>query len=475
MLILDAPALSPAALGFGDLPARNVPQDGVLAVVGTLVPASWFVRVLLVGAAVAGAVGAGWLARQRRGSAWGTAAAITVVLWNPFVVERLLQGHWSLVIAAWLLPLIAAAGLAGRTWIAWLAMWVASLTPTGALFSLLTGVATARRHRWWTLGVGVVACLPWMVPGLLAASSAVSSPESVTAFAPRAEGFVGTLGSLLGLGGIWNADAVPASREVGFALAGVALFAVLLTGVRRCPPPLLVLAGVGLVGAVAAWLLPEILAWAVSTVPGAGLLRDAQKLVMLALPAYAALAGGLRPRWLAIVALVLALLQVPDAPRALRQLTPVELGVDREFVDFAAGRDVFFADRSGLSLLPDGRVIVDPYAKALSVVESGALTVDGVLVDPPSQRWVAAQEAWAWRDLDTLEELGVGVVVDGEQVVETDAPRRVAPLGVALLGLWLVIPLAVVGLRMSGRGVGLRGGSGGRRPVRKEAGRKPRA
>ncbi|WP_425277969.1 hypothetical protein [Corynebacterium halotolerans] len=453
MLVLDHPALSPSALGFGNLAARNVPQDGVLAVLGTFAPASWVARGLIVAAAAAGAGGAAWLARRARGGGWATAAAMTVVLWNPFVVERLLQGHWSLVIAAWLLPLIAAAGLSGRAWVAWLAMWLAALTPTGGLFALFTGVATARRHRWWTAGVGVVACLPWIIPGLASASSALSTPESVAAFAPRAEGLVGTLGSLLGLGGIWNADAVPASREVGFAVAGVALFAVLLLGVRRCPPVLLVLGLVGLGGAVAAWLLPEALAWAVSTIPGAGLLRDSQKLVMLALPAYAALAGGLRPRWLAGGALVLALLQVPDAPRALQQLTPVEVQVNEELVAFADGRDVLFVDRPALITLADGRVVTDPYAKALSMVESGALTVDGVLVDPPSERWVAAQEAWAWRDMDTLEELGVGVIVDDDgRVVGTDAQRRVAPLGVALLGLWLLIPVGVLVLRLAGRG-----------------------
>lgn len=96
MLVLDSPALSPSALGLGDLAARNVPQDGLLAVVGLLLPASWVARLLILAGGVAGVVGAVWLARLVGGGRLGACAAVTVVLWNPFVVERLLQGHWSL-------------------------------------------------------------------------------------------------------------------------------------------------------------------------------------------------------------------------------------------------------------------------------------------------------------------------------------------------------------------------------------------
>ena len=444
MLVLDAPALSAAALGFGDLPARNVPQDGLLALLGTVVPASWVARLLILGGAVAGAVGATWLTRQARGSGWAVAAAMTVVLWNPFVVERLLQGHWSLVIGAWLLPLIAAAGLAGRTWLVWAGMWVASLTPTGALFALLTGVAVSRGRRITTLLFGLLTCLPWLIPGLLAADRAVAAPASVAAFAPRAEAAVATPGALLGLGGIWNAEAVPASREAGFALFGVVLLVVLLSAVRRCPPVLLGLGALGLGGALLAWLLPGVLGWVVATVPGTGLLRDSQKLVMLALPAYAALAGRLRADWLAGLAVALALLQVPDAPRALAQLAPVEVAVDTELVALADGRDVLFIDRTLLGTRDDGAVILDPHLKALSAVESGALSVDGQLVDPPSPRWSAAREAWFRGDVGELAELGVGVVVDGDRVVETGAPARTPGTGLVLLAGWLLLPVVPV-------------------------------
>lgn len=368
---------------------------------------------------------------------------MTVVLWNPFVVERLLQGHWSLVIGAWLLPLITAAGLAGRTPLVWAGMWVASLTPTGALFALLTGVAVSRGRRVPTLIFGLLTCLPWLIPGLLAADRAVTTPASVAAFAPRAEAAVATPGALLGLGGIWNAEAVPASREAGFALFGVVLLGVLLSAVRRCPPVLLGLGALGLGGALLAWLLPGLLGWVVATVPGTGLLRDSQKLVMLALPAYAALAGRLRADWLAGLAVALALLQVPDAPRALAQLAPVEVAVDTELVALADGRDVLFLDRTLLGTRDDGAVVLDPHLKALSAVESGALSVDGRLVDPPSPRWSTAREAWFREDVGALADLGVGVVVDGDRVVETGAPARSPGPGLVLLAGWLLLPVTV--------------------------------
>lgn len=447
MLVLDSPALSAAALGTGDLPARNAPQDGLLALLGLVLPASWVARVLIVGGAVAGAWGAVRLAGLCGASRFSTLAALTVALWNPFHVERLLQGHWSLVIAAWLLSLIAWAGLAGRSGVQWLAVWAASLTPTGGVFSLLTAVSTARGRRLPTLAFSLLCCLPWIIPALVAGSAASgASAASVAAFAPRAEAGAGTPGTLLGLGGIWNADAVPPSRETGLALLGALLFALLLTRVRHVPAPLLLLAGLGLGGAILAWLLPDVLAWAVTHVPGAGLLRDASKLTALALPAYVAAAASTRGWWPGLV-IALALLQVPDSPRALSALTPQEITVDEALVDRVAGRDVLLVDEPVLTRRADGTVILNPLLKALPVVESGALVVDGVLVDAPSPRWLAASAAWEDGDVEKLAELGVGVVIDDGKITETTAPPASRTLGLTLLAAWLAAPLLVFSLR----------------------------
>ncbi|WP_080791746.1 hypothetical protein [Corynebacterium pacaense] len=428
MAVVDSPALSLNAFGFGDLPARNAPQDGVLALFGFL-PVSWLVRVILLASGLAGAYGA-----MRLGPA--QFAAVTITIYNPFVVERLLQGHWSLVMAAWLLPLIAALREHPRWQI--VAMWAGSLTPTGAVVATVVGVV-ASRSRVRTACLGVVTWLPWLVPALL------STPTSggATAFVVRAEAHASTPGTMLGLGGIWNADAVPASRESGFALFGIALFAVLITGFRNCPRPVLILGTCGLLACAGSWLLPGVFSWVVSTVPGAGLFRDSQKLLMFAIPAYAAMAGGLSRPPVEELAVALALVQMPDAPREVAVLRP-EYSDTAELANLARGRDVLLVDAPPLVARSDGLPVVDPRSKALSLVESGELRVDGEITDSRSQRHVEASRAWGDGDLNELRELGVGVVVDGGTVTETGAgPRRGwrFHLGIALSLMWLVFPL----------------------------------
>ena len=147
MMVLPDMALTRASLGFGDLPARNVPQDALLGLVPFPV---LLVRVLVIGAATAAAV-----AGHRLGThPLGKAAAMTVAVWNPLVIERLLQGQWSLAVAAWLIPLVALGGRAGPV-----AQWVASFTPTGAI-----AAACFVRDRAGVV-VAVLACAPWVVAG----------------------------------------------------------------------------------------------------------------------------------------------------------------------------------------------------------------------------------------------------------------------------------------------------------------------
>lgn len=437
MAVVDNPVLSLNALGMGDLPARNAPQDGALALLSVL-PVSWVVRVLLLAAGLAGAWGAMHLGRAQF-------AAVTIAIYNPFVVERLLQGHWSLVMAAWLLPLIVALRKYPRAQV--VAMWVASLTPTGAVIAAVVAVATSRR-RVLTAMFASLSWLPWLLPALLAPPTS----GGALAFAIRAEAEAGTLGTALGLGGIWNATAVPASREAGFALFGILLFAVLLVGIRTCPWPLLVLAVAGFTGALGSWLLPEIFSWTVSYMPGAALFRDSQKLLMLAIPAYVALAAGLN-KPLEWVAVFLTLLQIPDAPQEVAVMQPVQ-GRNAEprdpLVDFTAGRDVLLVGAPTLIQRSDGIPVVDPRSKELSLVESGELRVDGVITDAPSHRWGQAMSAWQAGDLARLEELGVGVVIAGEEVVETGAgPQRGWRfyLGLGLTVFWMVLPLGLFGVR----------------------------
>jgi len=139
-------------------------------------------------------------------------------------------------------------------------------------------------------GVALVVNLPWLVPSLVRPGGVPVRQEGVGAFAARPDGPLGTVASLLGLGGIWNALAVPPGLGswpwlAGFAaVAGVAVAGLPLLG-RRWPPGvaagLLVAALAGLALAAAPTLpgLRALVELVVTRVPGGGLIRDSQKFV----------------------------------------------------------------------------------------------------------------------------------------------------------------------------------------------------
>jgi hypothetical protein len=195
------------------------------------------------------------------------------------------------------------------------------------------------------------------------------------------------------------------------------------------------------------------LEWAIDNVPGAGLFRDSHKLTMLALPLYVASIGAL-PQIPAVLALVAATIQVLPAPSRLAVLSPRDTGVDEQLVRDIDGRLAFFPERPNLVEVPSGDggalgeatlgVAVDPYSKAVPMVESGELSVDGEVIDQASPQYRAALRAWQDRDMAGLTELGVGVVVvDGAIAAETNAPRPALPW--ALTALWMATPLLSLG------------------------------
>ena len=174
---------------------------------------------------------------------------------------------------------------------------------------------------------------------------------------------------------------------------------VLLAGVRNCPPVLLGLGAIGLATCLATWALPGFTSWLVVHVPGAGLFRDSQKLLMLAIPAYVSMAAGLN-RPLQWVAVVLALLQIPDAPREVQVLRPSS-GNTAGLAELAAGRDVLIIGAPTLVLRDDGLPVVDPRTKAMSLVESGELRVDGIITDRPDvlREALVGRDQWARPDV----------------------------------------------------------------------------
>ncbi len=309
--------LSDAALGLSEAAPRALPQDFLVAVVSTVIDGGVLVKVLLV----AGLWLAGWGAARlvavllpATGVA-GQGVAVTLAIWNPYVAERLLQGHWSLLVGYGCLPWVASAALR-KSWPAlvfWLAL--AGLTPTGLMLAAVIALVCARGWRsvGVTLAASAGAALPWLTASVVAGSLSGSASGGVRAFAARAEPGLGTLGSLAGLGGIWNGQAVPGSRTTLFAVvATVVLVAVVAVGLPvvlrvRAARPLLVLAVVAVVLPALAATGPglALLETVIRAVPGLGVLRDGQKWVALALPGYV-LAGAGVARYGRAVAVVCA-------------------------------------------------------------------------------------------------------------------------------------------------------------------------
>jgi hypothetical protein len=409
-------------LGLDISVARAVPGDLLVALASRVVPADLVQKLILLGIVVAAGTGAARLTPATRPAAKAAAAALYA--WNPFVYERLVMGHWGLLLAYATLPFVAGAAIdlrvgargSVRRLILTLAAAAAASPPGGLIAAGVAlcvtatppgpkgeqeaggegeaattargavgegeetgrgavgegevgrgavdnaappgpgsvtlpirgptkremglrrahlGVGVGRAHRGVGLGrahrgvglqrahrVGVVVGValvvnaPWLVPSVLRPGGVPVRAEGAAAFASRPDGPLGTVGSLVGLGGIWNAFAVPPGVGSWPWLAGFAVvLAVVVAGLpllwRRLPAGagagLLVAAGAGLALA-AAYSLPglrSLVDLVVVHVPGGGLIRDAQKFVApLALAEAVAfglgverLAPALPPRW----------------------------------------------------------------------------------------------------------------------------------------------------------------------------------
>jgi hypothetical protein len=512
--------LSDSALGLSEAAPRALPQDFFVALASGLVDGGVVVKGLLV----VGLFLAGWGAAQLAATVLpeaglaGQFVAVTIIIWNPYVAERLLQGHWSLIVGYGCLPWVATAMLRLRTsgasrWagacalVFWIAL--AGLTPTGLMLAATVAVTCvfapgSGQPRWWCaavgLGAAVLVALPWLAPATVADSLSSTQAEGVGAFAARAEPGLGTLGSLASLGGMWNADAVPASRTTLFAvIAAVVLLGVVALGVptvvrRPVAVPLVVLAAVAVVvpAAMAAGPGMAVVEATIRTLPGLGVVRDAQKWVALAVPAYALACAGavvtLRHRIpaaaTALICCAALIATLPDLAWGVGgKLAPVQYPPG-----WANAAAMINADPRPVAVLPVDSMrrfnwagdepVLDPLPRWVraDVLQTGDLTIGERTVPGEGTRARDVQQLLlTGADRDKLAAAGVGwVVVENVWNTGWSAPALPLPVayededltlyrvggdqphpsgrGIVLAAHWVWLALLVVGLIGAGSG-----------------------
>ena len=457
--------LTDAALGLTEAAPRALPQDVAVALASHVVDGGVVVR----WSVIAGLWIAGWGAAHLVGIAVpssgrpGQFVAATLAIWNPYVAERLLQGHWSLLVGYGCLPWVATSVLAlrerdGRASFWPVVFWIslAGLTPTGLMLAATVALASCaapgdgRSRRLCaavSLGAAVLGALPWLVAPLVA-ESLILTQAGIPQFAARAEPGLGTLLSLAGLGGIWNGQAVPASRTTPFAAVATAtLLAVVAIGLpaavrRPRARPLLVLAAVAVVVPAAMATGPGLAAVEaiVRVVPGLGVLRDGQKWVALAMPGYAVAGAaavltlrGRIPQVVAAAVCCLALLAVlPDLAWGVGgRVVPV-----RYPPGWSAAAALIDADPRPVAVLPPDSMrhypwagdapVLDPLPRWVSadVLTTGDLVISGQTIPGEGERARRVQRlVEAGASVGELAAAGVGwVVVEGGGAARLSLP-----------------------------------------------------
>ena len=229
----------------GLAPPRAVPSDLVIAVASRVLPADVVQKVVLLAIFVLACSGA--VALLDREPRLARLAAGVCYAWNPYVAERLIIGQWALLLGYAGLPWVLRAVLApdllswrgtGRLGLAMLPAVIggfAALAITALV--VLPGVLLAGGLRRAVTGLTALALgsLPWFIPSLLHA--VYVDPASVAAFAARADTPFGSIGSLLMLGGDWNAQTVPKAYGGAWSALWLAVVIIALAGYAAIARP----------------------------------------------------------------------------------------------------------------------------------------------------------------------------------------------------------------------------------------------
>ena len=169
-------------LGLATSLPRVVPSDAVVAVLDSIVPGMVVQKVVLLGSLVAGGLGAARLVPDL--PVVGRLAVVSVYQWSPLVAERLLIGHWPVLIAwaclPWVLHLTQRWRLTGLLPAALpLVVVLGSMSASAGVVTavgLIAGTVGGPAMRWVVAsGLALAANAPWLVAGFLHAGSATTS------------------------------------------------------------------------------------------------------------------------------------------------------------------------------------------------------------------------------------------------------------------------------------------------------------
>jgi len=489
MVFVPDPPVGYADLGYSGGPPRAVPSDLVVALAAKVIPAGLVQKMILLAIFVLACAGAAALlgAAWRRRSPGAGAPPLPALLaagvcyaWNPFVAERLIMGQWAMLLGyaglPWVLRELTAGGSV-RAWRVAVAMLPAavggfaamSVTAIAAVpVALCAGSSWPERARRLavTAAVIVVASLPWVIPSLL--NPVHASPAGVAAFSARADTPFGSIGSLLMLGGVWNAQVVPAGYGGPVSACWLVVVALAAAGYVAVARPRRLCPGAGIAGllgfCVASLGLTAptraALRGAIGFWPGFALLRDGQQFtaplaLMIALglgACVAALIGAAREpgtsrliragesaagpaTTLGVIALLAPVLLLPGlAWGAAGRLQAVQYPAS-----WLRARQIIAADRSGGSvlLLPwaqyrrypwnRGEAVFDPWPRFIGrpMIWNDALRVGRTTVPAESERARELGPVIRSRRPRTTELIAAGVrfvIVDSGPLL--DSPLR---------------------------------------------------
>ena len=292
----------------GLAPPRAVPSDLAIAAASRLVSADIAQKLILLAIFVLSC--AGVAALLDREPLLARLAGGVCYAWNPYVAERLIIGQWALLLGyaglPWALRAVVRPDDSPWRWTGRLCLSLVPAVIGGFAAMAVTALVVVpaavlsrgddpprpprrvitRSARRAVIALAALAAgsLPWLIPSLQ--HTVYADPAGVAAFAARADTPFGSVGSLLMLGGAWNAQTVPKGYGGAWSALWLAVVIIALAGFlaavrQRRWPGLGVAAAAGLLTACIGVTAPgrELLRSVMAAWPGAAVLRDAQQFV----------------------------------------------------------------------------------------------------------------------------------------------------------------------------------------------------